>query len=152
MKRTEQAAAPARRLIPQGTVYAAVAAVLLTAFRLAHAAPLTPFTYGVVDIFDADGNVEPRSEISSSIAGVTIAAGTAPAAYATARADFGSNGFAVQALASPLGAGVGSIWSDRFRVIGGTGTGLLSLSVQIEGCAGIGCVALARRGATLRRS
>jgi hypothetical protein len=131
MKHTEQAATRARRMIPPGAVHAAVAAVLLGTFGLAGAATPTPFTYGVVDIFDAVNGT--RSETSSATDPVSLAAGTAPGALGSVRTEFGSNGFAVEALADPLGAGAGSIWSDRFRITGGSGTGMLGLSVQIEG-------------------
>ena len=131
MKHTGQAAATERRPTASRAVRGALAAALLAAPALAHAAPPTPFTYGVVDIFDAVNGT--RSETSSATDPVTLAAGTAPAASGSARTEFGSNGFAVEAPAGPLGAGAGSIWSDRFRVTGGSGAGMLALSVQIEG-------------------
>lgn len=131
MRHVAQAATYVRRLIPPGAIHAAVAAVLLGAFGSASAAPPTPFTYGVVDIFDAVSGT--RAEASSAADPVTVTDGTAPGASGSVRTEFGSNGFAVEAPAGPLGAGAGSIWSDRFRVTGGSGTGMLAVSVQVEG-------------------
>jgi hypothetical protein len=129
MKQTGQVAAPERPRIARGAVRGALAAALL-AGHLAHAAPPTPFTYGVVDLFDAVSGT--RAEASSPADPVTVTDGTPPEASGSVRTGFGSNGFAVEAPAGLRGAGAGSIWSDGFRVAG-SGTGTLALSVQIEG-------------------
>ena len=110
---------------------AVLAASMLAISPPAGADPTSPFNYVVVDLFGTMGDA--RTATSSATDEVTIDAGTAPAGHGTARTDYGSNGFAVQAQANGLGAGAGSIWSDRFRVEGGTGLGVLALSAQVVG-------------------
>jgi hypothetical protein len=129
VKHIAQSATPACRRLSAGTARAVLAAALLAA-QLAHAAPPTPFTYGVVDLFDAVSGT--RAEAWSPADPVTVTDGTPPGASGSVRTEFGSNGFAVEAPAGLRGAGAGSIWSDGFRVAG-SGTGTLALSVQIEG-------------------
>jgi len=132
MHQAKRAVAPARS--PFGRrigCAAALAASMLAISQPEAAGPTTPFNYVVVDLFDSSGSV--RNENSSASTAVTIAAGTPPAGYATARTDFGSNGFAVQTVANSLGAGAGSIWSDGVVVGGGSGAGVLTVSAQIVG-------------------
>ena len=102
----------------------------LTLFAIASstaAAPFTPFNYVQVDIF-AGGATDGTSVMSSATMPVFVERGIAPGAYSEARAGFGSTGFA--ALSGAAGA---SMWSDGFLVLGGTGSGLIRVSVQIDG-------------------
>lgn len=133
MNHAQRVAVSMRSLLPWRIDGAAVlAASMLAISPPAGADPTSPFNYVVVDRFDGAG-FEVRNQTSSASAEVTIEAGTAPDGYATARTGFGSNGFAVQANANPLGVGAASIWSDGFRVEGGTGLGVLTLSAQVVG-------------------
>lgn len=61
--------------------------------------------------------------------------GTAPDSYAKARASFGENGGYAIASDQPanLGAYAESIWVDEFVIGGGTGTGVLTISVLVNG-------------------
>lgn len=61
--------------------------------------------------------------------------GSAPQAYAKARAGYGDNGAYAIAHERPsyLGAYAESIWVDAFTLSGGSGTGLLDISVRVEG-------------------
>ena len=96
----------------------------------ANAAPITPFTYVLVDIF-AGGPTDGTSVDSSTIGPVFVERGIAPGAYGQARAQFGSIGFAIQNGTAGFG-----MWSDGFLVTGGTGSGLVNVSVQIDGIVG----------------
>lgn len=103
------------------------AAVIFSAAGPAVAAPVSPFTYVLVDIF-AGGPTDGTSVESSTIGPVFVERGALPGAYGKARADFGATGFAALS-----GAGTVSMWSDGFIVIGGTGEGTIAVSVQIDG-------------------
>lgn len=61
--------------------------------------------------------------------------GSSPALFAKGRASFGETGsFAVATgQLSSVGAYAESSWSDAFTILGGTGTGILNISVQVEG-------------------
>jgi len=112
----------------------ALAVTILAVPGFAEPATLSPFNYGLVDIFDVNGNdVVPRAEVSSPSAPVFVESGISPTAYGKARAAFGSNGFELQVSGPSSGAGTGSIWSDGFAVTGGTGSSILSLSAKIDG-------------------
>lgn len=106
---------------------AAVVAVIHMAAGSAVAAPISPFTYVLVDVF-AGGPTDGVSIESSTTGPVFVERGMTPGAYGRARAGFGSNGFAARSGA----AGV-SIWSDGFLVSGGTGHGSAAVSVRIDG-------------------
>ena len=93
----------------------------------ATAAPVTPFTYVLIDIF-AGGSTDGTSVNSSTTGPVFVQRGTAPGAHGQARAEFGSIGFAILNQ-----AGGGGMWSDGYLVTGGTGSGLVHVSVQIDG-------------------
>jgi PEP-CTERM motif len=112
----------------------ALAVAVMGFSGVAESAPLSPFNYGAVDIFDASGNdVIPSSEVSSASAPVFVESGTLPTAQGEARAGFGSNGFVLQASGPARGAAAASIWSDSFVVTGRTGSGVAALSAQIDG-------------------
>jgi hypothetical protein len=106
---------------------AALAAAAFSAAGLTAAAPLTPFNYVLVDVF-AGGPSDGTSVLSSTTGPVLVERGVTAGAFGKARAAFGSNEFAAQSKAAG-----GSMWSDGFVVTGGTGSGMLAVSVQIEG-------------------
>ena len=102
----------------------------LTLFAIASstaATPVTPFNYVSVDIF-AGGPTDGTSVMSSATAPVFVERGIAPGPYGKARTEFGSIGFAIQ-----NGTAAGGMWSDGFLVLGGTGSGVVNVSVQIDG-------------------
>ena len=114
----------ARAMLPKNWLRTGLAATLLT---ISGFAASTPFTYAAVETFAGD-STDGATVMSSASAPVFAERGTAPAAYGKARAQFGSNGFAFQS-----GAGGGSMWSDGFLVTGGSGSGLINVSVNIHG-------------------
>lgn len=76
------------------------------------------------------GYVSFAKDVSSSFAQV----GSSPY-FAKARASFGETGSFAMVTEQPLDyhAHAESMWSDAFTIVGGTGTGILSVSVQVEG-------------------
>jgi hypothetical protein len=106
---------------------AAFCAAASVAGGSAVAAPISPFTYVLVDVF-AGGPTDGTSVVSSATDPVFVERGMVSGAYGKARADFGSNGFAAQSGAAGL-----SLWSDGFVVNGGTGSGQITVSVLIDG-------------------
>lgn len=61
--------------------------------------------------------------------------GSSPGLFAKGRAIFGETGSFAMAVGqlSSVGAYAESSWSDAFTIAGGTGTGILNVSVQVEG-------------------
>lgn len=111
-------------------------------------ASFTPFTQVRVDLDREDyvipedyldpnayvsgltGYVSFAKDVSSSFAQV----GSSPY-FAKARASFGETGSFAMVTGQPLDyhAHAASMWGDAFTIVGGTGTGILSVSVQVEG-------------------
>lgn len=110
-----------------------VLAGIAVAPPFAHAS-FAPFTHVRVDLDREDlvtGEFELfDKEISSDFAQV----GSSPY-FAKARASFGETGSFAMVTGRPADnhAHAESSWSDAFTIVGSTGTGILSVSVQIEG-------------------
>jgi len=87
-----------------------------------------------IDSEDCDG--VDCVDVISVVYGDTFAeTGTAPLAYAKARAGYGDQGGYAIATDQPdyIGAYAESIWVDAFTITGGTGTGNLAISVLVNG-------------------
>jgi hypothetical protein len=97
-------------------------------------ADFTPFTLVRVQLDEEDlvtgAYTEFEKEVSSNFAQV----GASPY-LAKARASFGETGSYGVAAGQPPGyhAHAESSWSDAFTIVGGTGTGILNVSVKVEG-------------------
>ena len=93
-------------------------------------ASFTPFTLVEVTL-DEDGTLNQFArKIGSNFAEVSYSG-----LFAKGRASFGETGSYAVATAQPpaYGAYAETSWSDAFTIFGGTGTGILNVSVQVEG-------------------
>lgn len=113
----------------------ASAALLMAATwpGLACAASSSPFVHVEVETFHINGDgddVADGAQASSSVDSPVFAEVTSPVtgAYGKARAQFGSLGFAFGS-----GSGGAAMWSDGFAIHGGSGQGLGSVSITIDG-------------------
>jgi hypothetical protein len=93
-------------------------------------ASFTPFTLVEVTLDEDNTLNQFANEVGSHFAEVSY-----PGLFAKGRANFGETGSYAVATAQPpaYGAYAESSWSDAFTIFGGTGTGILSVSVQVEG-------------------
>ena len=113
-----------RAMLPKSWLSTGLVVALLAIPGLAIS---TPLTYARVETFAGD-STDGYTDLSSASTSVFVGRGVAPAAYGEARAQFGSNGFAILS-----GASGSSWWLDDFLVTGGSGTGLVNVSVSIHG-------------------
>lgn len=113
----------------------AVLGLLLALCPAAVAATTTPFLAALVGVYDGPGNaIGPELFQTSASAPVLVQTGTSSPAQGQFRSAFGSSGFDIQ-VTGGLNREVdgGAMWSDRFVVTGGAGSGVLSVSARITG-------------------
>ena len=116
----------------------AVSLLLNFNFAIAQAAVWSPFT--VVEVttdrsslpFDPSNVILPFERLIHS---QTAQVGSNPGLFAKGRALFGETGSYAIATGQPStdGAFAETSWSDAFTILGGTGTGILSVSVRVDG-------------------